>query len=166
MISIHQSYVVTPSVAFYGCLDLDTAIPTEQNLVRACNAFLARATFHGATLYVPMVFYSEVVQVAFTVYRQGSLTAEDCLHLTEVILETNWDYRIPSSSDILEMLFQNQSTVLSDADYLAVAQQFACPIITTPLHQLQTSAAIQILEVQQHPWANSGGLEDFPPNTA
>jgi predicted nucleic acid-binding protein len=164
MILVHQSYVVTPSVAVYGCLDLDAAIATEQNLVRACNAFLARATFHGATLYVPMAFYSQVAQVAFILHQQGNLIAADCLKLTEVILETNWDYRIPSSADILEMLFQNQSVVLEDADYLAVAHQFGCPIVTTPLHRLQTSASIQILEVQEHPWAKSGGLEDFPPN--
>jgi hypothetical protein len=165
MSHIDSAYVITPSVAIYSCLDFDGVISTQKSLIAACNAFLARATFHGATLYVPMIFYSQVTQLAFAAFQSGDLEYKDAASIAKQILETAWDYRIPTTDEIFEMLQLAHNPSVGDGEYLAIAHRFACPVITTIAHPLQTSAAIQVLEVQQHPWANSGGLEDFPPDT-
>jgi hypothetical protein len=164
MSRIDSAYVITPSVAFYSCLDLDGLVSREKSLIVACNAFLARATFHGATIYVPMIFYSQITQLAFEAFQSGDLSYSDAASIAKEILETNWDYRIPTTDDIFEMLQHTSQPSVGDGEYLAIAQQVGCPIITTIAHPFKTSSPIPILEVQEHPWAKSGGLEDFPPN--
>ncbi len=162
---IYRNYVVTPSVALYGSLSPDLLVANEQSLIFASHAFLSRAAFHGAILHVPMLFYSQVIEAAFATYQEGYTSFEDCQALARAILESNWEYHIISSDDILTMQQQFKTpSVQGDAEYLAIAQELQCPIITTQAHPLEAVGNLEVIQLETHVWASAGAIEDFPPN--
>jgi hypothetical protein len=162
---IANKYVVTPSIALYGSLPPDIFNTRQRPLALACHSFLARAAYHGALLHVPMLFYSQIIEAAYATYTQGFLDSENTKILARTILQTNWEYHIPSSDEIIQMQHTLTGNALSgDAEYLCVAEQQACSVITTAAHPLLSSSQQDIVQIQTHPWADLGALEDFPPN--
>jgi hypothetical protein len=162
---IHRQYVVTPSVALFGFANPELFTATDQKLAFACHAFLARATFHQVTLHVPMVFYSHIIETVFAIHQRGYLDFADCQTLTRTILETGWEYHIASSDEILEMM---QTQILpferGNGEYLAVAQTLGCPLVTTSAHPVSSTAAVEILFAEQHPWSGDGAIDSNPPD--
>jgi hypothetical protein len=161
---ISRDYVITPNVALFGCIPHEFLNRSDQELMLDCHVFLSRAAFHQAKLHVPMVFYSQILEAAFALYQQEVTDFESSLALANTILETTLEYHIPTAQDVLKMLSQQIGYAgQGDGEYLAIAAKIGCPIITTAKHLLETTAPVQILEVQNHPWASTGGLDDFPP---
>ena len=162
--------MIDSSVAFYGGAQPELFAASQEATAVASAWFLARAAFHGATLHVPSVFYTEVsTYVARDVLASGVLGLADSTSLLEDILSTAWDMHIAVFADVLEI----QQTLghldnTSDAEYLAVALGLDCTIITADeafkLEVETKNINIPVVLVTDHPWASPGLLEDFPPS--
>jgi predicted nucleic acid-binding protein len=167
--NISRVYVIDSSVAFYGGAGPELFAASREASAVASAWFLARAAFHGATLHIPSVFYTEVsTYVARDVLASGALGLADSTSLLEDILSTAWDMHIAVFADVLEIqqaLGHLDHT--SDAEYLAVALGLGCTIITADeAFKLEVQAKnidVPVMLVTDHPWASPGSLEDFPP---
>jgi predicted nucleic acid-binding protein len=166
---ITRVYVVDAGVAFYGGGDPALFASEVQGLALASGRFLARAAFHGATLHVPSVFYSEVTTlVSRDLISSGVINLEDGTTLLEDILSTDWAMHICVFGYVLRI--QGLLGFLgntNDAEYLALAEGLDCRLITTDedlcAKVLERELPISVVHVTDHPWATPGALEDWPP---
>ncbi len=165
---IDRRYVVDSSIAAYGSIDPILFAPEVQFIASASMSFLSRASYHGAELHVPEVFFSEVLNFVyrFTV-NNGLVSLEDGKEILADVFGTNWELHFPVWSSVFDMqhkLEYRGST--TDAEFLALAEDLNYTFITTD-SQLVTEARVAKLKVKtllvtDHPWATSGGLDEFP----
>jgi hypothetical protein len=159
---ISQHYVITASVAVFGALPLEILAPTMRTQIITCNAFLSRATYHGAELHVPMAFYLDVTRFAFRLYQRDLIRFEDCKILTRDVLNAIWEYHFPATDDIHEV--SREFPKLPLVEYLALARDKNYSLIyTDPTYG--TSIKQDGVLVAKHPWAAEGSLDEFPPST-
>ena len=159
--------MVTPDVALYGGLPLELFPPESRGLAVACATVLGRASFLGSELHVPTVFYSEVTALVSRVISQGLIELEAGKAALDSILSTTWEFHFLVVADVLEFHRALEYPYTSDAEYLAVAAELGCAIITSDarliaLAQTQ-NLGVEILFVTDHPWAQPGAVEDNPP---
>jgi hypothetical protein len=166
---ISSVYVIDAGVALYGGGDPALFAPEVQPLALASGRFLARAAFHGATLHVPSVFYSEVTAlVSRDLIAVGVTSLEDGTVLLEDILGTDWVMHICVFGDVLRLQRSlGFSGNTNDAEYLALAEGLDCTLITADevlcARVLERNVPVAVMHVTDHPWANPGALEDWPP---
>ncbi len=166
---IARVYVIDAGVALYGGGDPALFAPEVRALALASGRFLARAAFHGATLHVPSVFYSEVTTlVSQDLISSGVISLADGTVLLEDILSTDWVMHICVFGDVLRI--QGLLGFLgntNDAEYLALAEGLGCRLITTDedlcAKVFERDLPVSVVHVTDHPWANPGALEDWPP---
>jgi predicted nucleic acid-binding protein len=165
---IARVYVVDAGVAFYGGGDSALFAPEVQSLALASNRFLARAAFHGASLHVPSVFYSEVTAlVSRDLIALGVTNLTDATILLEDILGTDWAMHIAVFGDVLRI--QQSLGFLgntNNAEYLALAEDLRCTLVTTDerlcVKVLESGLKVSVMLVTDHPWAQSGALDNDP----
>jgi hypothetical protein len=115
--------LVDSSVAAFGCIESSFFAPGIQPIANASVSFLSRASYHGAELHVPSVFFSEVMNFVyrFTV-GNGLVSLEDGKQILAGAFGTNWEIHFPiweNVFDIQHKLKDRQST--TDAEFLALA---------------------------------------------
>jgi hypothetical protein len=166
---ISRAYVIDAGVALYGGGDPALFAPEVQGLALASGQFLARAAFQGATLHVPSVFYSEVTTlVSRDLISSGVINLENGTTLLEDILSTDWVMHICVFGDVLRIQgLLGFSGNTNDAEYLALSEGLGCTLITTDedlcAKVLERELHVSVVHVTDHPWANPGALEDWPP---
>jgi predicted nucleic acid-binding protein len=167
--SITKHYVVDSSIALYGALPAEFFVESQHEKARAASAFLSRAAFHGAELHVPVVFFSEIMNLVYQEFIQTKiLSLEEGQILLETIFSTTWEFHFPIFQSVFELqhrIAPRAKTI--DAEFLSLAKNFRYPFITTDatlLLDVQSKIReVEIYLVTEHPWAKSGRLEDFPP---
>ncbi len=139
---------------------------TPKNAVRlgseanalAAQQFLSRAQLENAVLHVPELFDSEIRNA---IYRdgisKGVFTFDDGLALAREILAANWQRHIPNTELIYRLQqAMNRTKSTGDAEFLAVAQELNCPLITADSALVNTvqnqKISILVFAVTQHPW--------------
>jgi predicted nucleic acid-binding protein len=168
---ITRHYVVDSSVAAFGCIEPSFFAPEIQPTANACVSFLSRASYHGAELHVPSVFFSEVMNF---VYRftigNGLVSLEDGKQILAGAFGTNWEIHFPIWErvfDVQHKLQSRQST--TGAEFLALAEDLNYTFITTDdqlvLDARAANLKSKVLLVTDHPWARSGGVDEFPINS-
>jgi predicted nucleic acid-binding protein len=163
-----RQYVTTPDVALHGGLPIEVFQSASHSMALDCANFLARATYHGAVLNVPMVFRSETMTPMALIIGQNMISHDGGLRALEAIFGTTWELHYPNESDVLEYHRQLEYVGNTDPEYLAVAASLGCTIVTTNVALFEAVQAhgvsIEIILVADHPWAVPGGLEDHPPS--
>lgn len=164
---VARTYVVDANVAFYGGGQSELFISAQQNIAVACSWFLTRASFYGAELHVPSVFYSEVTTlVARDLIQPGVIDLDDGTQLLNDILSTNWEMHIAVFGDVLR-IFQliQPANRTNGAEYLALAKMLDCELVTTDETLCSTAMkyelGVKVLLVTEHPWANPEAPDDF-----
>lgn len=155
-------------MAAFGCIEPSFFAPEIRSVADASVSFLSRASYHGAELHVPSVFFSEVMTFVyrFTV-ENGLVSLEDGKQILVGAFGTNWEIHFPiweTVFDIHHKLKDRQST--TDAEFLALAVDLNYTFITTDTQLVLDARAaklkINVLLVSDHPWAQSGGVDEFP----
>lgn len=130
---------------------------SEEN-ARAAQLFLSRAQLENAVLHVPELFDSEIRNA---IYRDGIskniFSFDDGLTLARDILSANWQRHVPNIEFVYRLQqSMNRTKSTGDAEFLAVAQELNCPLITADSALLSTiknqNIAISIFAVTEHPW--------------
>jgi predicted nucleic acid-binding protein len=163
--------VIDANVAVYGSIDPSAFDQYMRPLALASASLLARAAFHGIGLHVPSLFLSEVTTLIFENFVAIDIVSlEDGKHLLGDVLSPTWEFHFPVVEDVLEMQYELGGTeATSDAEYLSLAINLNCPFISADkmlVEQAQKlSLPINVVHVTDHPWAQTGALEDFPPGS-
>ncbi len=132
-------------------------VGSEANAI-AAQQFLSRAQLENAVLHVPELFDSEIRNV---IYRDGIsksvFTFDDGLTLAREILAANWQRHIPNTELVYRLQqAMNRTKSTGDAEFLAVAQELDCPLITADSALISTvqnqKIPVQVFAVTQHPW--------------
>ncbi len=166
---IARVYVVDSSVAFLGGAPLDLLEAENHGSALAANAFLSRATFHGAELHVPFVFLSEVGSVVYKyLIASGRTTFEDGQRIRQAISGTTWEYHVPAWDSVFELqrtLGRVENTNISE--FLSLAQDLECEFITTDEELVEdvrrSGIPVLVQLVTEHPWGEDGAIDDHPP---
>lgn len=151
-------FVVDANVALLSVIPLVALDAVSKPSAIAAQQFLAQAKLENAVLHVPELFDSEIRNV---IYRdgisKGVFTFDDGLALAREILAANWQRHVPN----IELVYRlqqamNRTKSTGDAEFLAVAQELACPLITADLALLSTvqnqKIAVHVVAVVDHPW--------------
>jgi hypothetical protein len=159
--------VVTPDVAIYGGLPIYLFPDRSRELAVTCANFLGRASFHGSELHVPMTFYSEVTVLMGRIIAQGTVQLEAGKQALDSILGTTWEFHFPVAAEVLDFHHLLAFPDSSDADYLSVAAELGCTIITTDTGLIELAQTknlgVEAVFVMNHVWSRQGALEDNPP---
>jgi predicted nucleic acid-binding protein len=163
-------YVIDSDVAFFGSSDQLLFDARVQDIASASLSFLARAAYHGARLHVPSIFLSEVMQLVFENFLvTGALDLADSKIVLNDLLSPSWDIHFAVHEDVLEFQDKLRRSNTSEAEYLAVAFDVQCVFVTASHDLIRDVQKLQIpvktIHVTDHPWAQSGALEDFPPGS-
>jgi hypothetical protein len=162
-----RQYVVTPDVALYGGLSVALFPAEAQPLAVACANVLGRASFHGSELHVPVVFYSEITWLVSWAIAQNLIEFQEGQEALNQILGTTWEFHFPVAADVLGFYNVLGYPRTRHADYLAVAANLGCSILTADQQLIASSQAqglsVDVVVITEHPWAKSGSLEDNPP---
>jgi predicted nucleic acid-binding protein len=165
---IAKHYVVDSSVAAFGCIEPSFFAPEIRSVANASVSFLSRASYHGAELHVPSVFFSEVMNFVyrFTV-GNGLVSLEDGKQILAGAFGTNWEIHFPIWDSVFEVqhkLKDRQTT--TDSEFLALAADLNYTFITTDsqlvLDAREAKLRSKVLLVTDHLWAQSGGVDEFP----
>jgi predicted nucleic acid-binding protein len=163
--------VVDANVAVYGSIDVSAFDQHTKPIASASASVLARASFHGVEMHVPSLFLSEVTTLIYENFvALDVVSLEDGKHLLGDVLSPTWEYHFPVVEDVLEMQYDLGDTeATSDAEYLSLAMNLNCTFISADnmlVEQAQKlSLPINVVHVTDHPWAQTGALEDFPPGS-
>jgi predicted nucleic acid-binding protein len=168
--NIALNYVIDSDVAFYGSSDVSLFDTRLHGIASASVSFLARAAYHGAQLHVPSIFLSEVMQLVFENFvMTGAISLTDSKIVLNDILSPTWDIHFAVHEDVLEFQDKLRRSNTSEAEYLAVAFDVQCIFVTASRELLSDVQKLQIpvsiMHVTDHPWAQTGALEDFPPGS-
>jgi predicted nucleic acid-binding protein len=162
-------YVVDSSVAFLGGVPLELLEAEDYGLAMAANAFLSRATFHGAELHVPFVFLSEVGSVVYKyLIASGRTTFEDGQRIRQAIFGTTWEYHVSVWDTVFELqraLGRVENTNISE--FLTLAHDLECEFITTDEELVEdvrrSGIPVTAQLVTEHPWGEQGAIDDHAP---
>ena len=167
-IKIESHYVVDSNVAIYGSFATTVFTKNLHPLAAACNSFLSRATFHGADLHVPAVFFSEIMNFTYGSLVSSNLySLEESKVILEEILGTNWEMHIPVWNSVFDMQhnLEYQSSI-TDAEFLSLADDLNFTFITTDTQLVrevqEANLNVKVLLITDHPWAQSGSVDEFP----
>ena len=158
---IDRYYVVDSSIAIYGGFEARAFTQASQSVAIACASFLSRAAFHGAELHVPFIFFSEITNVLYSrLVGSGLYSLED-------IFSTNWELHFPVRNSVFDTQFKlGHQGSTTDAEFLALAEDLKYTFITTDQQLVQkaraTNLKVKVLLVSDHPWAQLGGVDEFP----
>lgn len=167
-LKILGKYVIASDVAVLGGVPAEYLLIQDQIVATACTAFLSRASFHGAELHVPNLFFSEVMSIIYTDFVHTQvLSVNNGNRLLGAIFGTTWEYHFPVWESVYEIqhalgYFKNTHI----AEFLSVAADQGLTFITTNAKIIDDARAaklkVKIMLVTDHPWAKSGGVDEFP----
>ncbi len=153
-----QHFVIDANVVLLSVIPISALDAVSQVNAKAAQQFLAQAKLENAVLHVPELFDSEVRNA---IYRdgisKGVFTFEDGLTLAREILAANWQRHIPNIEFVYRVQqAMNRTKSTGDAEFLAVAQELDCPLITADSALINTvqnqKIAISVFAVTDHPW--------------
>lgn len=151
----------------YGGLSVDLFPVETQPLAVTCANVLGRASFHGSELHVPVVFYSEITWLVSWAISQSLIEFQEGQEALNQILGTTWEFHFPVASDVLGFYNVLGYPRTRHADYLAVAADLGCSILTADQRLIAFSQTqnlkVDVVAITEHPWAQAGALEDNPP---
>ena len=167
-LKILGKYVIASDVAVLGGVPAEYLLIQDQIVATACTAFLSRASFHGAELHVPNLFFSEVMSIIYTDFVHTQvLSVNNGNRLLGAIFGTTWEYHFPvweSVYEIQHVLGYFKNTHI--AEFLSVAADHGLTFITTNAKIIDDARAaklkVKIMLITDHPWAKSGGVDEFP----
>ena len=165
---IDRYYVVDSSIAIYGGFEARAFTQASQSVAIACASFLSRAAFHGAELHVPFIFFSEITNVLYSrLVGSGLYSLEEGKLFLEDIFSTNWELHFPVRNSVFDTQFKlGHQGSTTDAEFLALAEDLKYTFITTDQQLVQkaraTNLKVKVLLVSDHPWAQLGGVDEFP----
>jgi hypothetical protein len=170
-LALNRRWVVSADVIVYGCIAHEALSVDVRPVAMQCVSFLSRASYHGAKLHVPFVFYSEVMTLATRAASQGVIEWRAAHQLIEEAFGTEWDFHIPSWDDVLEFqprLNSPPSSNTHEAEYLAVARNVGTAVVTTrnvfKNRVSESGIDVPVMLVGDHPWSQPGALDAFPPS--
>jgi predicted nucleic acid-binding protein len=154
-------FVIDANVVLLSVIPVSALDAVSRVNAIAAQRFLVQANLENAVLHVPELFDSEVRNA---IYRdgisKGVFTFDDGLTLAREILAANWQRHIPNTELVYRLQqAMNRTKSTGDAEFLAVAQELNCPLITADSALLSTiqnqKIAIQVLAVTEHLWGQS-----------
>ncbi len=157
-IVVTEHFVIDANIALLSVIPLSALDAVSQINAIAAQQFLARAKLESAVLHVPELFDSEIRNA---IYRdgisKGVFSFDDGLALAREILAANWQHHVPNIESVYRLQqTMNRTKSTGDAEFLAIAQELDCPLITADSALISTvqnqKIAITVLAVTDHPW--------------
>jgi predicted nucleic acid-binding protein len=153
-----RHFVIDANVVLLSVIPTSALDAASQVNATAAQRFLVQANLENAVLHVPELFDSEIRNA---IYRdgisKGIFTFDDGLALAREILAANWQRHIPNTELIYRLQqAMNRTKSTGDAEFLAVAQELNCPLITADSALVNTvqnqKISTLVFAVTQHPW--------------
>jgi predicted nucleic acid-binding protein len=150
-------FVIDANIALYAFSPDPALDPAMLPSAEAARAFLARAVTENAALFVPWLFFSEVVNTVTRSVGAGKLTPDEGEQMLEDIMQVPWTPLLPKWREVFHITRSLNRFKAGDSEFVAVALDTGASLITADQALLSTVQNMKlpypVQDVLTHAWA-------------